>query len=297
MSANTALVDPADGYRPGDLTASLWRATLSPLMRLWYRRGLAANDFLPRPEDTAAHACGPRPARILILGGAGPVIGWGVRRQDLALPGQLARFLAAATGRGIDVTVVADRELALENALSALADRDLRVDAVIVVTGAREAVTLRAPRAWRRDVRALLRGLKAACPPSTRFLLAGTQPIRSIVAFRSAGLGGIAERHGHRLNEGMREVCEREPRAVYTPMPAPTDSANGRYRSPAGFRQWAEVIGPHIAEHIAAGMGPGATSRRGPGGEPDVEPPCESIRCPGRAADWDGDHVPAGRPD
>ncbi|MFD3446400.1 hypothetical protein ACFDTO_17535 [Microbacteriaceae bacterium 4G12] len=286
-----------DGYRPGDLTAALWRAALSPLMRVWYRRGLAANDFVPRPEDTSAHACGPRPARILVLGGAGPVMGWGVRCQDLALPGQLARFLAAATGRGIDVTVLVDRELALEHALSALAGRDLRVDAVIVVTGAREAVTLRSPSAWRRDLRALLRGLEDACPPSTRFLLAGTQPIRSIVAFRSAGLGGIAERHGRRLNEGMREVCEREPRAVYAPMPAPTDAANGRYRSPAGFRQWAEVIGPRLAEGIAAGAGAGRPSRRPRGATTDVEPPCESIHCPGRAAGWDADHVPASRPD
>ncbi len=308
MSANTGSPGslggvPADAqrdssaYRPGDLTTALCHAALSPFMRAWYRRGLTANDFLPRPEDTTAHACGPRPARILLLGGAGPLVGWGVRCQDLALPGQLARLLAAGTGRGIDVTVVVDRELALEGALSVLADRDLRVDAVIVVTGAREAVTLRSPRAWHQDLVALIRGLRAAGPRSAQIVLAGTQPIRSIPAFRSAVLGGIAERHGSRLNDIVREVCESEPQAVFAPMPAPTDAHKGRYRSPAGFRQWAEVIAPHLVAGIAAGGGGGRAARDPRAGKPGREPACESTHCPGRATGMDSDHVPASRPE
>ena len=109
-------------------------------------------------------------------------------------------------------------------------------------------------------------------------------------------LGGIAERHGTRLNDILRKVCEGEPQAVFTPMPAPTDAHHGRYRSPAGFRQWAEVIAPHLVAGIAAGGGD-IRAMRGPhAGTAGADPACESTRCPARPAGMDADHVPPGRP-
>ena len=61
---------------------------------------------LPRPTDaTIAHASGNNPDRMLLLG-SGPAMGYGVLSHDLALPGQLARQISAASGRGVTVDVV-----------------------------------------------------------------------------------------------------------------------------------------------------------------------------------------------
>jgi hypothetical protein len=295
MGANTVPAErPSDGptryapagYPPGRPTAAAGRALLSPVMLAWYRRGLNANAFVPRPQRTTAHVCGPRPVRVLILGGAGPAIGWGVRCPELALPGQLARSLAEATGRGTDVRVVADPELALAGALSALAGHDLDVDAVVVATGMREAVSLGSVRAWRRDMSRLIRGLKDACPPSTHVLVAGMQPVRSISAFRTAGLGAVAERHAHRLNALTRELCTSEERVAFTPLPAPSEQTENRYRTPADYREWADVLTLALADDLPTladsntVQGRGATS---PGGDP-ADRRCESADCPASAS-------------
>ena len=273
---------PADAAPPTPGSGSgAGRALLAPIMRAWYRRGLAANAFVPRPEGNAAHACGPRPARLLIVGGAGPVIGWGVRCQALALPGQLARILAGSTGRGIDVEVLADPGLALSDAASALAGRDLRYDAVIVVAGIREAVTLRALPAWRRDVTRLLRALSGACPPSARIGIVGIQPVRSVAAFRATGLGATAERHAHRLNGVSRDVCAADPRATFIPLPAPESRREERYRSPADYHRWAELIAQALGAPLSSGAPPQSAGTVRPGGHGGDEAACESDRCPG----------------
>jgi hypothetical protein len=252
-------------------------------MRAWYRRGLSANEFVPRPDGTTAHACGPRPARVLIVGGAGPAIGWGVRSQELALSGHLARALAAATGRGVDVSVVADTELTLAGIPAALAREDLALDAAVVVTGVREAVTLHPVRAWRRELAALVSALRDACPRAAHLLIAGTPPVRSIPAFRRAGLGAVAARHGERLNRLSRELCEGQASTSFTRLPAPADPCEGRYRSPASYRQWADALAADLGERIAATGGSGEGARAGRRPEDDLldgEPLCESDRCP-----------------
>jgi hypothetical protein len=273
---------PVLGDGPRHVAAAAARALFSPVMRAWYFSGLSANDFVPRPRGCTAHACGPRPARILILGGGGPAVGWGVCSQDLALPGQLARALASATGRGIDVSVVAHPELALTDARAALIGQDLDIDAAVVVTGVREAVTLRSPRAWRRDVTALIRRLQDDCRPSTQVLIAGIQPIRSIPVFRTPGLGDLAGRHADRLNALTWEVCEGEPRVTFTALPAPRDRCEGRYRSPANYRQWAVMIALALREGIDHADGStGLAANTAAGGAPgNGEQLCESDRCP-----------------
>jgi hypothetical protein len=264
-------------------------------MRAWYRRGLNANAFVPRPERTTAHVCGPRPVRVLILGGAGPAIGWGVRCPELALPGQLARSLAEATGRGVDVRVVADRELALPGALSALAGHDLNVDAVVVATGMREAVSLRSVRAWHRDMSTLVRGLKDACPPSAHVLVAGMQPVRSIPAFRAAGLSTLADRHADRLNALTQELCASEERVAFTRLPAPSAPTENRYRSPADYREWADVLTLALADDLPA-LADSSNSSTGQrqgqsamaqGAKPSPRP-CESTGCPAASSNRAG---------
>jgi hypothetical protein len=274
------------GYRPGQSTAAAGRAILAPVMRAWYRRGLNANAFVPRPERTTAHVCGPRPVRVLILGGAGPAIGWGVRCPELALPGQLARSLAEATGRGVDVRVVADHELALAGAMSALTGQDLNVNAVVVVTGMREAVSLRSARAWHRNMATLIHGLKDACPTSAHVVVAGMQPVPSIPVFRAAGLSSLADRHADRLNALTRELCASEERVAFTRLPAPSAPTENRYRSPADYREWADVLTVALADDLPALEDSSSNARHGqgqnamgPGAEPRAHR-CESPDCP-----------------
>jgi hypothetical protein len=70
-------------------------------------RVAAVRARLVRPLDgRQGSVAGRRPLRVLLIG-SGPVVGWGVGSHDLALPGAVARSLAAAPHRGAGVEVVA----------------------------------------------------------------------------------------------------------------------------------------------------------------------------------------------
>ena len=112
---------------------------------------------LPRPEEQArVHASGPERARVLVVG-SGVAAGWGVRSHDLALPGTIARSLAAETGRGVDVEVIASSRLKPRDISAVVEQTDYTcLDAVVVVTGSHAAIGFRSVERWKRDVESML---------------------------------------------------------------------------------------------------------------------------------------------
>lgn len=143
-------------------------------MRLWEAVAQEMAGSLARPDgDPHAHAPGPDRARILLVG-SGAALGWGVRCHDLAIPGSLARALAAATGRGVDVDVVADRAMGPSEVAAAVRGAAAhRFDAIVVTVGYRAAVELAVPAGWERDIRLMLDDLHAVIDGSVRVVLLG----------------------------------------------------------------------------------------------------------------------------
>jgi hypothetical protein len=140
-----------------------------------------------------------------------------------------------------------------------LAGRNLSAyEVILVIPGAREAITLVQPSAWERSVRDLLGLLGAAGSAQTRLVFVGSQPLRSIPAFDSP-LASIPAPHRRLLNGIAEEICRDTPGASYLTLPASDALHAGRYRSPDDYHLWARALADHVA---TVTISPGAVGRR-----------------------------------
>lgn len=215
-------------------------------MRTWYRSREGALATLPAPGDApVARVPGPDPLRVLLLGN-GAASGWGVSSHDLALTGQLARALAAELGRGVQVDARVDRLLRLA-ALGALLDGvDLgRFDAVVLLAGMSDAVTLTPLDEWRRAMAALLDRFLGAAPDAA-VLVIGPQPVGTVSTYASWP-SRIADRHRVAMNR-ISAALAAERGAWFLELPAPIRPPGvPGYRSPAVYGEWAARIAPALA--------------------------------------------------
>ncbi|MCU1422918.1 MAG: putative diguanylate cyclase [Microbacteriaceae bacterium] len=190
-------------------------------MRLWL--ATSSQSWVDRPVPAgslSAHAGGPDPDRVLLVGG-NMAVGYGVHSHDLALAGHLARQLAAVTGRGTDVDVIAQPNMVIGACLSSLRGSDLsRFDAIVLTIGGTEALQLMGPRQWRRDLDALLDHATRNGSTNTQVFVLGIPPIESVGYVPS-----IARRLGSRrakaLDEQTVRACESRQRVTFVPYRLP----------------------------------------------------------------------------
>ena len=222
------------------------RALLRPAVTAWATFKDRRVNVVPRPTDLPhVHAGGPASDTVLILG-SGPAVGWGVLKHELALPGALARALAARTGRGADVDVVASPAMNVSNAAAALRPLKLwRYDAVVVTVGINDVTRLVSPRHWEKSLRALLAAIHAGTSRDARAFIVGIQPIRSIQLYDDA-IGSIVAAHAEALNAISRAVCEADARATFIPLP-PAQVEQSRYRSKEAYQAWGEALADGMA--------------------------------------------------
>jgi hypothetical protein len=224
---------------------------LRPVARALLRRVQVELDSVPHPTDAPQyHAPGPAPDRVLIFGN-GPAIGFGVRTQDLALPGQVGRRLAASTGRGADIDLVARRGTTVEMAAPLIARlRPARYDGIVIVIGATDAAALLPLRRWRRAMSDLLAEVTKHAAPSSPIVVLGIHELRRS-ALTSGMLGDVIDRHAQRLNGATRELCAADPRLHYV---ARDDAltARVRYQSAQAFEKLAEMIVPALVPGLDA---------------------------------------------
>ena len=220
-----------------------------PLMRLAYLSAATTWYNIPRPTgSTAAHASGTDPLRVLLIG-CGPAVGFGVLSHDLALPGGIARQLSADTGRGVDVDLIVDIELTAREAYFRLDETLLsRYDAVIVMLGLFDAMSIAPAAQWRTDMSALLTLLEYEGSPRLRtfVLMVPAMPkIRSLFLLPAC----IADRHGRTLSAELPLACEGHPRTSLLPFPPAPTAERSRFRGPQSYRAWARaIIAPIAAE-------------------------------------------------
>lgn len=232
--------------------SSEWlRRRLAPVMRIW-RAGIKVTlHRIPRPfDDPHTSAPGINSDRVLIFG-AGLAVGWGVSTHDLALPGFLARSLSTLTCRGTDVDVIAHPDILLEDTVRRLQALPLwRYDALVIVVGVNAALHLRSPKAWRRDMAALLAQLDDVFGGKP-VVIAGIQRIRSIPVYNSV-LGGIADKHASKLNRISAQLCADCPHAAFAPLPDFALPGDGRHRGPDTYAESARVLAMALMPALAA---------------------------------------------
>jgi len=248
-----------------NVMATIWNLIdplLKPFARLWWAYTKVDWDKIPRPSDSPVVTIpGPDAARILLVGN-GPAMGYGVTSHTLALPGQLARLVSEATGRGVRARVIADETLTVHNVEERFAANAEPCDLVVVMLGGPDTARLTSARAWRRGLNGLVHGIELTAPDDVRVLLVAIPPISSMPLIR--GLAGLAAiRHAELLNRVAESVASRHRDVDFVPFVPPLERDPDRYRSARTYREWAQLILPAAVRALASPSGSFETRKRG----------------------------------
>ena len=249
---------------------------LAPLMRFMASTVEKRLTEIPRPTDApSAHSSGLDPDRILVIG-SGLASGWGVRTNDLALPGHLARELTRLTSRGTDVDLITDHRMTVADGLSAIARVDLqRYDAVVVTLGVTDAMQRTRRSDWEQHMDELLNEIATRSSFTTHALVTGIQPIRSIPVYNT-WWGQVADRRAHQFNHITEALVGAHVRMSYVDLPGER-IPNRRHTDPVMYQRWAKLLATHLAAQLDAAVvsAPQATanSARGHRSRPQAEGP------------------------
>jgi len=222
---------------------------LSSLTRIRNAIVLPHADLPRPPRNGHVVVAGPDPDQILLLGG-GPAVGWGTVIHDLGVPGFLARWLTAATGRGAEVTVVADPSISVQRARRSLDSVDLALfDYVVLTLGVEDAVDGIRPSAWRSALTEVLVRLRAECPEATPILVAGIQPVRSIPIYDHPRTRP-ADKRALTLNKLSAAVCAEIPGVTFVPM-AGVAAASEAGHTKKNYSRWAWLLVKAMSADLA----------------------------------------------
>lgn len=214
-------------------------------IRGWWSASKINWDTIPKPSDEPrARVEGPDTDRVLFIGD-GPALGFGVASHQLAIPGQLARQVAALTHRGVDLQLVTSPGLSSSNALAAYtSERTGRYDAAVTLLGPTDAVRLTPVVEYRANLEALLQAMVAGGIPRALVLGIPSFAAMPIVAAIPARL---AQAHAPLLDAQLRQISESWPGVRYLPFAPPVEPEPDRYRSASTYRAWASLIAPDLA--------------------------------------------------
>ncbi len=225
-------------------------------------RVVSAAGRIPRPPEAEGEdggwCRGADPVLRMVMLGDSAAAGVGAATHRETLCGQLAAGLGALTGRAVSWRVAARSGATTRSIrttlLTWLTDPRTRwrPDLVLVVTGANDALRLRRPAAFRRDVTALVRSARHRLGRDVPVLLVGLPPVHrfpSLPPWIRLPVGGYA-RH---LDRQLGRVARAEPDVHHLPVGTlPIDieaalAADRFHPSPAGYRAWGRSLAASAA--------------------------------------------------
>jgi hypothetical protein len=234
----------------------VWKDLLSvvagPAARAILMARVRDDGNLAFPQDPPlTHGSGPAPDRILLIGDI-IVRGVGVASYDLSLSGYLARRLALETGRGVDVDIRGIEGLDMRLAADALRREDLlRFDAVVVMIGIREVMSLGSAVAWERAIRGLLEVISVSAPRTLPVLIVGVAPFAHSMGVPPFVVRWL-ERRVARQNAATERACRASGVAEYVEFtPELVGIRLGRDSSRV-YDSWAAALTPIIANALVA---------------------------------------------
>lgn len=180
---------------------------LRPILRAWFAFRLLRLRNHRRPTDAVAQpSWDPRADRLLVVG-TGVTRGWGLASHRDALPGLLGRAMAAETGRGCDVDMVASEAMDIRSALAWIGSRHLEeVDAIVVALGLNDALRQTPVDDWERGLRDLLTGVVGRLRPEAAIVLLGVPPLGAIREYDGIP-ARLAAGHRRRLDDATARVA------------------------------------------------------------------------------------------
>jgi lysophospholipase L1-like esterase len=218
---------------------------------------LVQGRFVRRRVPLLPEAAGPRegivpgsepPIHLLVVGES-TAAGVGADDHEEALGGQLARALAAETGRQVGWRVLGKSGATAGSTLRLLLDAssELEADVAVVALGVNDSLRFHGHGRWTRGLAALVNVVRERCGPIPVVLAAvppmGSfpalpQPLRGVLGLRAAMLDGAASRLAA-STEGV----------VHVPMPLDPAASVGQFfcrdgfhPSPHGYAVWGRAL-------------------------------------------------------
>lgn len=217
---------------------------LAPVLLVQARRMRRAIPRLPDAGgDWHGTIEGPDPLRILVLGDS-TAAGVGADTQDDALPGHLARSLHEHWGRGSTWNAIGENGATARDIVDRYLAEATResYDLVFLSIGANDALGLRSRGAFARDVRTILRALRAASPEA--LILVSSLPAFFRFEALPNPLRAVLYLHSSSLEAAARRLVAQEPAVIMSPPPPPYTEgffASDRFHpSASGYRDWVE---------------------------------------------------------
>ena len=217
---------------------------LSPLLLIQARTMRRSIPILPdaaQPWTGSLEATDP--VRLLVLGDS-TAAGVGAHTQDDALPGNIARELHTHWGRGSTWNAIGENGATSQDIVqryltsATVAEYDL----IFLSIGANDALHIRSRGAFRRDVRVILRRLRARNPHA--FILVSSLPAFFRFEALPNPLRWVLYLHSSSLEAAARRVVKGEPGVMMSPPPPPYTAgffATDQFHpSASGYHDWAE---------------------------------------------------------
>lgn len=226
---------------------------LAPILMVQGGRVLATTPRLEEaggPKAGEVHGRGT-PIALLVIGES-TAVGVGVDHLDDAVVGELARLMAAHTGRPIQWRVIGRNGARLQwDPARVLPDVVGEYDCAVVLLGVNDALGLTPRSMWRLEMSTLLRRVQEHTRPGGLVVLGGVPRLDTFPALPQP-MRFVMGQHAQALDDVLRELSDagapgREPgETVWAHVPTPpmenaTDlAADGFHPSAQGYRRWAQ---------------------------------------------------------
>lgn len=233
---------------------------------LWVRQ---RTEVLPPAEGPTTGLVGQtaevNPLRLAVLGES-TAAGCGVANHGEGFAGALAELLSKQTGRPVAWQVVGEhgataRRIRYRLLLQLEGDFDLAV----VLAGANDVLTRRAPHAWGQDLAAILKGL---ADRAERIAVVGTPPFAAFPSLPKALRTYLADR-ASAIDGVTQGLCESSPHvdfvgSEHSLVDHGFFARDGFHPSVHGYQRWAELVAETLSRQhgVVGDPPPGSRPRR-----------------------------------
>jgi hypothetical protein len=194
------------------------------------------------------HVAGPDIDRILLAIDR-PAVGRGAHSQELSFAGHLARHLSSLSGRGVDLDILDSGNLPAAECATALATLNLaKFDAIVLMVGSSEALSLVPTRSWVAELSILLDDIEDTAPHSVHTFVIAIPSVRGLIDIPTL-FAPLVEASIRRLNLATAGVCEARTRSSSLSFDIPTATRDKRH-SRGDSEVWAALIAPVILHEL-----------------------------------------------
>jgi lysophospholipase L1-like esterase len=212
--------------------------------------------LLPEPPTPWEGGGGTDALNLLVIGDS-MAVGVGVDDASQGLAGRVAAELTQYTGRPVRWRARGRNGATAKDVIRDFLDEAVGAptDVVVISLGANDSMQVRSHRAFRRDIKRIVRSVLTAHPRAV--VLMSALPAFHRFSLLPEPLRGTLYLHAQSLEVSARRALAHFPRAHMTPPLPPYDAdhfaTDDFHPSAHGYGEWAEfIVGDAVAHGIAA---------------------------------------------